>query len=186
MNGGIALKRSSTDAAIVAGVLLLVPLRFALIGITSGRSVILLACYAAVGVMAVAATSTSIAVEHAPRAVVAGIGIAAVAVARLLAGPAPTRPVDIIGLGLGVCAAIAEEALFRGLLFRRLEHRGPAVAIGASALLFAAIHVPLYGTFAFFVDLGAGALLGWQRWASGSWGVPAATHAFANVLAVLP
>jgi len=37
----------------------------------------------------------------------------------------------------------------------------------------------------FPVDLGAGLLLSWQRWAGGSWGVPAATHAAANLLAVL-
>lgn len=177
------------DAAIAGGLLLLVPLRYALIGMTYGRAFILFGCYVAVGVIAIAATSTSTAVANAPRATraaVAAVGIGAIAAARVLTGPAPARPVDAVGLGLGICAAVAEEALFRGLLFRRLEHRGPAVAISASALLFAAIHVPLYGTFAFLTDLGAGALLGWQRWASGSWGVPAATHAFANVLAVLP
>jgi hypothetical protein len=35
------------------------------------------------------------------------------------------------------------------------------------------------------VDLGAGLVFGWQRWASGTWTVPAATHAADNVLAVL-
>ena len=35
------------------------------------------------------------------------------------------------------------------------------------------------------VDLGAGLLLSWQRWASGGWGAPAATHVVANLVAVL-
>ena len=35
------------------------------------------------------------------------------------------------------------------------------------------------------VDVGAGLLFGWQRWASGTWTVPAAMHAFANALVVL-
>jgi hypothetical protein len=39
---------------------------------------------------------------------------------------------------------------------------------------------------AFWVDLGAGLLLSWQRWASGTWAVPAATHVAANLLVVLP
>ena len=47
------------------------------------------------------------------------------------------------------------------------------------------MHVPLYGVAAFPVDLGAGLLLSWQRWASGTWTVPAATHTAANVLAVM-
>jgi hypothetical protein len=47
------------------------------------------------------------------------------------------------------------------------------------------VHVPLYGAPVFWVDLGAGLLFSWQRWASGDWTAPAATHALANVLAVL-
>jgi hypothetical protein len=35
------------------------------------------------------------------------------------------------------------------------------------------------------VDLAAGVLLGWQRWATGSWTASAVTHAAANVLMVL-
>jgi hypothetical protein len=42
--------------------------------------------------------------------------------------------------------------------------------------------VPIYGVTVFPVDLGAGLLLSWQRWACGSWTVPAATHATANVV----
>jgi membrane protease YdiL (CAAX protease family) len=53
------------------------------------------------------------------------------------------------------------------------------------AVLFAAVHVPLYGWAALPVDLGAGLLLGWQRHASGTWLVPAATHAVANLLVVV-
>jgi hypothetical protein len=45
--------------------------------------------------------------------------------------------------------------------------------------------VPLYGVAALPVDLGAGLLLSWQRWAAGTWTVPAATHAAANLLAVV-
>jgi hypothetical protein len=35
------------------------------------------------------------------------------------------------------------------------------------------------------IDLAAGLVLSWQRWASGSWRVPAVTHVLANVLVVI-
>jgi membrane protease YdiL (CAAX protease family) len=51
-----------------------------------------------------------------------------------------------------------------------------------TAVLFAAVHLPLYGAGALPLNLAAGVLLGWQRWATGSWTAPAATHAIANLL----
>jgi membrane protease YdiL (CAAX protease family) len=114
-----------------------------------------------------------------------GIGLFAVLIARLAAGPAPALPVSAAIVALNIGAAIAEEAFFRGFLFARLEPWGVGVAVILSATAFALLHVPLYGVAAFPVDLGAGLLLSWQRAASGTWTAPAATHAVANVLAVL-
>jgi membrane protease YdiL (CAAX protease family) len=86
---------------------------------------------------------------------------------------------------LGVCAAVAEEALFRRLAYGRLLRVGVPMAVVGSAVAFALLHVPLYGVAVLPIDLGAGLLLSWQRWASGTWTVPAATHAAANLLAVI-
>jgi membrane protease YdiL (CAAX protease family) len=58
------------------------------------------------------------------------------------------------------------------------------VAIVGSAVAFALVHLPAYGTSALPVDLGAGLLLSWQRWASGTWTVPTATHGVANLMVV--
>ncbi len=91
-------------------------------------------------------------------------------------------PLVAWALPLTLLAAIAEEALFRRVAYGALERRGAVVAIGVTALAFALVHVPLYGVAVFPVDLGAGLLLSWQRWASGSWTVPAATHAAANAM----
>jgi membrane protease YdiL (CAAX protease family) len=114
-----------------------------------------------------------------------GIGLAAVAAAGVVAGPAPDPRVGAAAAGLGVLAAVAEEALFRRLLYLRLLARyGTVVAVLGSAVLFALVHLPAYGTAALPVDLGAGLLLSWQRSASGRWTVPAVTHAVANLLAV--
>jgi membrane protease YdiL (CAAX protease family) len=114
-----------------------------------------------------------------------GIGLVAVAVAGVVAGPAPDPRVGAAAAGLGLLAAVAEEALFRRLLYLRLLARyGTVVAVLGSATLFALVHLPAYGTAALPVDLGAGLLLSWQRFASGRWTVPAVTHAVANLLAV--
>jgi membrane protease YdiL (CAAX protease family) len=113
------------------------------------------------------------------------IGLGAVGLAVLAAGRPIRAPLGVTAAMLSVLAAVAEEALFRRAAYGWLERYGAAVAVAGSALLFALIHVPLYGGAAFPVDLGAGLLLSWQRWASGTWTVPAATHAAANLLAVV-
>jgi membrane protease YdiL (CAAX protease family) len=112
------------------------------------------------------------------------IGLAAVAAAGIVAGPAPHPRVGAAAAGLGLLAAVAEEALFRRLLYLRLARYGTVAAVLGSAVLFALVHLPAYGTAALPVDLGAGLLLSWQRSASGRWTVPAVTHAVANLLAV--
>ena len=113
------------------------------------------------------------------------MGLAAVAISARVAGSPVPLPWSWAALPLSLLAAVAEEALFRRLAYARLERFGALVAIAGSALLFALVHVPAYGMAALPVDVGAGLLFGWQRWASGTWTVPAATHAFANALVVL-
>ena len=114
--------------------------------------------------------------------VVLAIGLAAIALASAAAGPPVRTPYASWALPLALLAAVAEEALFRRAAYGALERHGALVAVGLTALAFVLVHVPLYGVTAFPVDLGAGLLLSWQRWASGTWTVPAATHAAANLL----
>ena len=116
---------------------------------------------------------------------VLGIGLAGVGTAALAAGRPVAFPATAWTIPLSLLAAVAEEALLRRMLYARLAPAGIAVAIAVTAGLFALLHVPLYGWAAFPVDLGAGLLLSWQRWASGTWTVPAATHAAANLLATV-
>ena len=113
------------------------------------------------------------------------LGFGAVVVAANVAGSPVPLPWSAATLPLSLLAAVAEEALFRRLAYARLERFGAAVAIVGSAVLFGLVHVPAYGLTALPVDVGAGLLFGWQRWASGNWTVPAATHAVANALVVL-
>jgi membrane protease YdiL (CAAX protease family) len=122
----------------------------------------------------------------APVVPVLAVGIAAFAVGRLLlAGSPPPAPATALVVALNSLAAVAEEAFFRRLVYGALLGGGPVLAVGGSALLFAAVHVTVYGLWVLPLDLAAGLLFGWQRQATGSWVVPAITHAAANLLVVL-
>ena len=117
---------------------------------------------------------------------VLAIGLGAFAVGRaLLAGSPPPAPATAFVVGLNTLAAVAEEAFFRRLVYGALLAAGPVAAVVGSAVLFAAVHVTVYGFWVLPLDLAAGLLFGWQRQATGSWAVPAVTHAAANVLVVL-
>jgi len=113
-----------------------------------------------------------------------GAGLAAVVAAGMVAGPVPERRVGVVAGAVAVVAAVAEEALFRRVLYDRLLRFGVVAAVGGTAVVFALVHLPAYGVAAMPVDLGAALLLSWQRYASGRWTVPAVTHAVANLLAV--
>ncbi len=112
-------------------------------------------------------------------------GLGAFALGRILGGgSAPTSAVATV-IALNTLAAVAEEALFRRLVYNSFLPGGPAAAIVASTVLFAIVHVTIYGLWVLPLDLAAGLILSWQRWASGSWHVPALTHVLANVLVVI-
>jgi membrane protease YdiL (CAAX protease family) len=120
-----------------------------------------------------------------PTPAVLGIGAVAVLTAALAAAPVLPAPFGVGIVPVLAGGAVAEELLFRRLLYGLLAPHGAAVAILVTAGAFALIHLPLYGSPALPVDFGAGLLLSWQRWASGNWGASAATHAFANLLVVI-
>jgi uncharacterized protein len=116
--------------------------------------------------------------------VVLGLGVVAVMAAGVVGGPVADRRVGSVAAALAVVAAVAEEALFRRVLYDRLLGLGAVAAVVGSAVVFALVHLPAYGLVAMPVDLGAALLLSWQRYASGRWTVPAVTHVLANLLAV--
>lgn len=109
------------------------------------------------------------------------VGAGAFVAARLLRPPFP-MPVTVATVAVAVVASVSEEAFFRRFLYGWLISAGPSVAVGGSAALFALVHLPSYGPAALPVDLAAGLLLGWQRWATGSWTSPALTHLLANLV----
>jgi membrane protease YdiL (CAAX protease family) len=149
----------------------------------------------AVGIVALAAAQTQAParvagaggwVRSSSPAMVLAVGLLAVVAARVIGAPLP-GPASAVGVGASLAAAVAEEALFRGVLHGALLRlrAGPVLAIGLPAAFFALVHVPGYGPGSLFVNLAAGLLLGWQRHAADSWTVPAATHAVANLIRFL-
>jgi membrane protease YdiL (CAAX protease family) len=179
---------AALPAVIAAGLGFLL-LRPQLAAVPNGR-VVLAVGYLAIGIAALrsSAPPPGSVVERAPLPwpLVLVAGLAALAAVAVAIRPVPAGPSDPAAVALGLLAAVAEEALFRQALYRWLAVRGGVVlAVAGGAVLFALLHVPFYGMAAFPVDLGAGLLFGWQRWASGRWAVPAATHAAANLLVVI-
>ena len=125
-------------------------------------------------------------VDVARSLLVFAVGVAGLGAAAIASGRPAAVPFGPWALPLSVLAAVAEEAFFRRTAYAAAERRGgPAIAVLLTALAFAAIHVPFYGMAVFPVDLGAGLLFGWQRWETGDWTVPAATHVAANLMAVI-
>lgn len=115
-----------------------------------------------------------------------GVGVTAFGAGRLLAvGTVPVAPLLLRSVALNTLAAVSEEAFFRRLAYGVVSGWGPVLAVVSSAVVFAAVHVTVWGWGVLPLDLAAGLILGWQRWACGRWTVPAATHAAANVLAIV-
>ncbi len=113
------------------------------------------------------------------------LGVFAFAAGRVLVGGhAPARLAVPVVLA-NALAAVAEEAWFRRLCFGLLAPAGSGIAILGSTVLFALVHVSIYGFWILPLDLAAGALFGWQRAVTGSWAAPAVTHVVANVLVLL-
>jgi membrane protease YdiL (CAAX protease family) len=138
-------------------------------------------CYLAIGAAAMAIPVTEDVPVLRPSLVLLA-GVLAVLVVVALVGPGVPIRSGWTGASVAALAGIAEEALFRRLLYDRLARGGAIAAVVGSALAFALLHAPLYGIAVLPVDLGAGLLLSWQRWASGTWTVPAATHVAAQLL----
>lgn len=113
------------------------------------------------------------------------LGVAAFLLGRALGGGHAPQPLALKVVALGTLAAVAEEAFFRHFVYDALLPGGAALAVVGSALLFAVVHVTVYGWWVLPIDVAAGLVLSWQRWASGSWKVPAVTHVLANLLVVL-
>ncbi len=111
------------------------------------------------------------------------IGVLACATARAFGPRTLSTPVASVLVAVAL-ASLAEEAFFRRLVYGWLAGWGPIGAVAGAAALFAAVHVPAYGASTVPLNVAAGVLFGWQRWATGGWSAPALTHLAANFIMV--
>lgn len=183
ITGGEARETWAATLVVVVGVAVLVARPFAQAA-TGTRTALFAASYLTIGLASIAVPLERKRPHLAPGLALL-LGCGAVVVAASVSGSPVPLPWSAAALPLSLLAAVAEEALFRRLAYARLEPFGAAAAVVGCAVLFGLVHVPAYGLSALPVDLGAGLLFGWQRRASGTWTVPAATHAVANALVVL-
>ena len=184
----LTVARPRTAAVVVAtgyGVLVLRPL---LLRDGAHPTVVLVALFLlllAIGQGWPRAAGASAAAGGTSTAAALAAGVAAFALGRLVGGGHAPGPLTLRVVALVSLAAVAEEAFFRRLVYDLLLPSGAAAAVLGSAALFAVVHVSVYGFWVVPIDLGAGLLLSWQRWATGSWAAPAVTHVLANLLVVI-
>jgi membrane protease YdiL (CAAX protease family) len=77
--------------------------------------------------------------------------------------------------------ATAEEFFLRGTLYDEVNaFAGPFWAAGAGAVVFALLHVPMYGWHVLPLDLAVGVVLGMLRNRTGSVIAPATAHLVAD------
>jgi hypothetical protein len=160
--------------------------RPALTSLTTHPTVLLASLYAAllaVGARTrVGARAPTMMARPRTSASVLALGVGTFALGRLIGGGHAAAPLTLTALALNTLAAFAEEAWFRRLCFGIAEPAGSGYAVVTSAALFALVHLAVYGAAVLPLDFAVGLLLGWQRVTTGSWTVPAWTHALANVL----
>jgi membrane protease YdiL (CAAX protease family) len=125
-----------------------------------------------------------------PRAASIALGMAAAAVLiaiavipRLGAVHPSTLSVAFLPWAIAtVIVATAEEMVLRGVLFDALsESWGPIAAVLLTSVVFALMHVPLYGWHVVPLDLGVGLILGGLRLLSGGIAAPALAHTIADL-----
>ena len=81
-----------------------------------------------------------------------------------------------------ILVATAEEVVLRGALFGALvDGAGWVAALVGTSILFAVLHVPLYGWHVVPLDLGVGLLLGGLRLLTGGTIAPSVAHVFADL-----
>jgi membrane protease YdiL (CAAX protease family) len=88
-----------------------------------------------------------------------------------------------VWIGMVIAAPIAEELVYRGLLYRGLEGRlGALAAIMLTSVAFGLLHYPGFGWMRVVGTGSFSLMLGWLRWRTGSTSVCIVAHATTNVL----
>ena len=89
-----------------------------------------------------------------------------------------------IWFGMVIAAPIAEELLFRGLMYRGLADTrlGAFGAVVLTSIAFGLVHAPGFGWPRVVATACVGLLFGWLRWHSGNTGTGIVAHAVMNLM----
>jgi membrane protease YdiL (CAAX protease family) len=110
------------------------------------------------------------------------LGLSLVGLPAVIFGPRAATSTLLWWAPVVAVVAAAEELVLRGVLFDALRSRsGEVVAVAVTAVLFAVIHLPLYGVTALPIDLCVGVFLGSLRVASGGVTAPLVAHVLADL-----
>lgn len=139
-------KQAGAALACLAGAAILLARPWLVRGVDHGAPV-LVAVFVTIGVVG---AWWPVATADAPKRVstavwVTAVGAGAFGVGRLLAGGKAAAPAFLGYVVLNSLAAVAEEALFRRLVYDALSRWGATVAIVGSAAAFAVVHVTVWG-----------------------------------------
>ncbi len=179
------LSRPAVSASLLAAGCFLLVVRERLAQATTRPTLALVVVFLVIGAVGAAWPVDPDRGSAVPAGAVLALGVVAFAAGRLIGGGHAPAPFGARALALNSLAAVAEEAVFRRFAYGVLSGWGAGGAVAGSAALFAVVHLTIYGAWVLPIDLAAGLVLGWQRWASGRWSVPALTHVMANVLVML-
>jgi len=174
-------------AATVTGLALAVGLRWAAT-ITGTADALLIGLVFGAGLIVVALVGGWRPTAVAPSSLALGVGGGAVLVVLAIAtrpGPLPSlAPAAsfVPWVAVTVLVAVTEELVLRGALFDELDGRlGVSAAVAITAVLFALMHVPLYGWHVVPLDLGVGLWLAGLRLAGNGVAAPAIAHTLADL-----
>ena len=171
-------------AALLVGFAVALGLRVLVGGDDVARSVSAGLLFAACLLVLVVASGTRVPVTR--RSLALGVlGIAVVCLPVGLGHLVALRPLHGTDGFLRWAAAVtvvatAEELFLRGALFDAVSRPWPAVVLGA--VVFALMHVPLYGWHVVPLDLAVGLVLGGLRVEAGTPAAPAVTHVGADLV----
>ncbi len=115
---------------------------------------------------------------------VAGAALVALSLVGVTVMVGPRAPAATLAWWVPLVSLVAalEELVFRGVLFEMVRDRsGATVALAVTTVLFALIHVPLYGIGALPIDVCVGVFLGCLRIATKGVTAPLVAHVVADL-----
>ncbi|GAC1337676.1 MAG: hypothetical protein NVSMB29_02350 [Candidatus Dormibacteria bacterium] len=179
--GGVALAGTVGAVLLRAGMAQLLGPGSALVGLVFAAALVGLALCCGLDPERPSVSTLSVGIGGA--AVLVGLPVLSRALHGVPLSPptAPLGPAFAVWTGVVAVVGIAEELIFRGVLYSAtVAAWGAAPSICVGAVAFGLLHVPFYGWGVLPVDMAAGLWLGALRASTGGVTAPATAHVLAD------